>query len=342
MKYNAPYGASDQDAPFVNGNPLTGTAGSVPPAQSIEHPQREIVNAIIAAGLTPDANDLTQLSKAIIALVGSGRPFATPAEVLAAALTNKVISPATLAPAVQGGKWRYAVSGGTANALTVTLNPVPTEAPQYIKVRFSATNTASGPSIKVNGLTALPTIYSDGTPVLIGEFIAGNEGWFVRHDDAGGNAIAWVLLNPVLFFARMTPSAAKSATAFTSQVVVDDLFNPNQSYQVQSVTVTGASYMQINAVGALKLDLAVGTITAVGCTMNLKVTRVNDGANIPVTGSPYIGCVLVPSVQIPLTTFSVMQGLDPTKTYKIDLMAVKNQPIGPVMVLDTFINVLYG
>lgn len=46
MRYNAPYGQVDLEAVYVNGNPATGTEGSIPPALSIELPQREIVAVI--------------------------------------------------------------------------------------------------------------------------------------------------------------------------------------------------------------------------------------------------------------------------------------------------------
>lgn len=66
MKYHQPYGVSDPNAPYVNGNPSTGTMGSIPPAQSVEYPQREIVNFISDNGLAPpDDADLHQLSKGI-------------------------------------------------------------------------------------------------------------------------------------------------------------------------------------------------------------------------------------------------------------------------------------
>lgn len=65
MKYNAPFGAANPDAPYINGNPSIGVAGSIPPAESIEYPQREIVKAIIDAGMVPANDDLGQLSKAI-------------------------------------------------------------------------------------------------------------------------------------------------------------------------------------------------------------------------------------------------------------------------------------
>ena len=46
MLYNQPFGITDPNAPYINGNPNTGTMGSIPPALSIEHPQREIVKVI--------------------------------------------------------------------------------------------------------------------------------------------------------------------------------------------------------------------------------------------------------------------------------------------------------
>jgi hypothetical protein len=72
MKYQPPLGAGDNDS-YVNGNENSGTEGSVVPAQAVEYPQREIVNAIEAFGLTPDENDLTQLSGALlVSSVGGG------------------------------------------------------------------------------------------------------------------------------------------------------------------------------------------------------------------------------------------------------------------------------
>ena len=65
MKYNQPHNETDPNATYKDFNLDTGEPGSIPPAIAIEAPQREIVAAITAAGLTPDGNDNTQLSKAI-------------------------------------------------------------------------------------------------------------------------------------------------------------------------------------------------------------------------------------------------------------------------------------
>jgi hypothetical protein len=65
MKYEQPYGVSDPNAPYINGNPSTGTMGSIPPAAAIENPQREIVNLISDAGLSPADTDMHQLAKGV-------------------------------------------------------------------------------------------------------------------------------------------------------------------------------------------------------------------------------------------------------------------------------------
>jgi hypothetical protein len=83
LLYNAPFGNSDNDASYVNGNPSTGTMGSIPPAASIEHPQREIVKVIQWAYdnkytdmdgnfcEAPNFNLLDQLLKAMFGITNS-------------------------------------------------------------------------------------------------------------------------------------------------------------------------------------------------------------------------------------------------------------------------------
>ncbi|MGY3130124.1 hypothetical protein ACVWZM_000806 [Bradyrhizobium sp. USDA 4501] len=101
MEYNPPYGISDPDAPYINGDPSIGRMGSIPPASSIEFPQREIVGFITQSGLTPTNDDLRQLSKA-----------------------------------VQSGKVIYAVDTGTANAMVASLTPAITVLTPGLTVRI--------------------------------------------------------------------------------------------------------------------------------------------------------------------------------------------------------------
>ncbi|HLH94994.1 MAG TPA: hypothetical protein VKW08_07740 [Xanthobacteraceae bacterium] len=74
MQYNQPYGNADPNASYVNGNPATGTAGSIIPAAAIEYTQREIIAVIQAAGLAPSNGNLAQLLAAIQALGGNFLP----------------------------------------------------------------------------------------------------------------------------------------------------------------------------------------------------------------------------------------------------------------------------
>ena len=65
MKYWQPYGITDPDASYINGDPSIGRQGSIPPAGSIEQDQREIVNTILAAGLEPSETSVQQLLFAV-------------------------------------------------------------------------------------------------------------------------------------------------------------------------------------------------------------------------------------------------------------------------------------
>jgi hypothetical protein len=135
MKYEPPYGSPGTNDPYINGNPSTGTMGSIPPAASIENPQREIVNLIADAGGTPADTDLHQLARG-----------------------------------VQSGHLNYAIDSGTANALAINVTPalLAYAAGQRWLVRVLNTNT--GPSvININALGARHIVYPDGTELKGGE-----------------------------------------------------------------------------------------------------------------------------------------------------------------------------
>lgn len=70
MKYTPPLN-EQEDASYVNGDPSTGLTGSIIPAGALENPQREIVNAITSAGLTPSASSNSQLAQAISTLISN-------------------------------------------------------------------------------------------------------------------------------------------------------------------------------------------------------------------------------------------------------------------------------
>jgi hypothetical protein len=139
MLYNQPYGISDLNAPYINGNPATGTMGSIPPAASIEFPQREIVNLITKSNLVPTNSDLDQLAKA-----------------------------------VQSGLVNYGNDVGEVNDIQIT--PVVPLAQYYfgqhfiIKVRFGNTSQVT---VNINGLGKVPLIHVNLTPLNAYELLAG-------------------------------------------------------------------------------------------------------------------------------------------------------------------------
>ncbi len=79
MKYNPPAGSQDPDAKYVTGQPGK-VRGSAVPAEAVEHPQREIVEVIKKAGLTPSADALNQLYEAILKIIGVQVPVASKTE----------------------------------------------------------------------------------------------------------------------------------------------------------------------------------------------------------------------------------------------------------------------
>jgi len=117
MKYYPPYGSVDPDASYVDKDVPGAVRGSAVPAKAVEKPQREIVNAIVKAGLDPaDGNQL--------------------------------------ATAIQSSGMIYAQAAGSANALTLTLLNAPESYARLRLVLVNATqaNTRATVTININGL----------------------------------------------------------------------------------------------------------------------------------------------------------------------------------------------
>lgn len=71
MKYVKPLNETDENAGYTDADPAHGIKGSTVPAAAIEMPQREIVAAIVAAGLVPSGEDGGQLAQAIAKNIGN-------------------------------------------------------------------------------------------------------------------------------------------------------------------------------------------------------------------------------------------------------------------------------
>ena len=153
MQYNQPYGVSDPQAPYINGNPTTGQMGSIPPAASIEFPQRELVSMISATGLLPNNSDLAQLLKSI--------------------------------KLVDVMNWfKMGENQGTANQWSMACPALPImPPPKGTTVWFKAgTPSISGGTVfSLNGSAFSPVVCCDLSPIAIGDIPA--TAWLLLYND---------------------------------------------------------------------------------------------------------------------------------------------------------------
>lgn len=139
-----------------------------------------------------EAGDIKQAGHEIIlryVLAGPNWELVNPSGVSAGDLADKADK-----DAVQQDSLKFAAAGGTADAITVTLSPVPTLADgMRVYVRASGANTVTNPTLNVNGLGAL-TIFKHGGQALAAAdiFGAGHELTFVYRSSVP----RWELQNP--------------------------------------------------------------------------------------------------------------------------------------------------
>jgi len=139
VKYQPPYGITDPNAGYVNGDPSQGLAGSIPPAQSIEYPQREITNLITFGGYIPSDADLAQMTRG-----------------------------------VRRAAFAFATDTGSVNSLSIALFPPIAAYEQGTELRVLVGNDNTGQAtIRVDGLNTQQIIRKDGTPLLAGDLRRG-------------------------------------------------------------------------------------------------------------------------------------------------------------------------
>jgi hypothetical protein len=186
---------------YINGNPVTGTEGSIPPATSFDEDQIEIVTVIQNAGLTPDHNDLTQLWQAIQSLIaqkyitspivkkvhGAGADFVD----LNAALQwvgSYIITPTgSVTFMVASGRWTYInsveINHANANRITVQGGALLGASPTADNISCSGYSTASDGT---NQIIYLRSIYATEL-----SFTGGVTGFSIRR---GGMTLRYLLI----------------------------------------------------------------------------------------------------------------------------------------------------
>jgi hypothetical protein len=143
MKYVPPFGPPGTvlpDQSYINGDPSVARKGSIPPAEAIENPQREIVNAITDAQQVPNDEDLHQLTKAI-----------------------------------RDGKLNYCLDTGPLNQLEVTIpGPAITSYGAGLALRILVAHTNTGPvTVAVGSVNPTSVKRRDGSELQANDLVAG-------------------------------------------------------------------------------------------------------------------------------------------------------------------------
>ncbi|MDQ7745458.1 hypothetical protein [Hydrogenophaga pseudoflava] len=122
--------------------------------------------------------------------------------------------------------------------------------------------------------------------------------------------------------------------AFTANVVLSDMSAAETLYTLQTLTFTAARRARVTGHASFKNTNAS---TSVGVNLEMRL----NGSNV--FGGHYLGAVLPPggTTQIPISISDFLAGLTPGTTYTLTLMGKKNTAVGPVQVLDTYLDIEY-
>lgn len=279
MKYHAPYGSTDPDAPYVDKSVPGAVRGSAVPAPAIEDPQREIVSVISGAGIVP-ANG-NQLAKAI-----------------------------------QSGGLIYAVAGGSANALTAALllSPAALVPGLVVNVMIAANNTGAA-TLSLNGSAPAPIKTLAGAALQRDDMVGGAIMSFVWSGTAwllgGGLARSEVPIVPsadITLYVRTDGNdnndggANTSLRAFkTIQKAIDTVtvrYSASATFGVRIVLGNAGIY------AAAKNDRYPGSISIEGGGDAYIITNGSIGAGAPASFASRTGRVTLKSLLLENTTTS--------------------------------------
>lgn len=139
MRYIQPFGGTDPDGAYVNGNPAVGLTGFIPPAESVEHKMREIVSLIRNSGFLPDGRLLNQMTQSVRC------------------------------------QWlNFSVDTGVADALIVAYEPALKSLPTGLPLRVRVAEDNTGPTtITVDGIGPIFVLRATGSNLVAGDLRAG-------------------------------------------------------------------------------------------------------------------------------------------------------------------------
>lgn len=290
MKKWSPIAFAGPDDTHVNADMSLGQRGSWPDGVGYQQMIDELCAVVSKSGMTLDGAVATQLAEAI-----------------------------------RSQALNYRTAGGTANALTVTLDPALTAYVAGMPLRVvPGAGPNTGPVTLNAGAGALPVRYPGGGDLYAGEIVSG------RPINLLCMGTWWAVQNPIEYFERQTPKKARNTSAFSGNVVISDISGVNNANVVQTISVSGVTYLDVTAYCAIRNTVA----TFVGVIAMTRLVR----SGHPNVDSQYLGTYLSSNMQIPLSIRSIYKNLDPAATYTVQLIAQKDAAVGPVGVLDTYLS----
>lgn len=238
----------------------------------VEHVLATMADVLAVIDSAPGALDtLNELAAAL----GDDSSFAT-------TMTNALAAKASIVQ-VQNDTLKSAVAGGTADALTATLAPVPTLVDlMRVYVRAGAANATTTPTLNVNGTGALTITKQGGQALAAGDIAgAGHELTLVYR----ASVPRWELLNPAITgggsFAALTGVPSDNAALATA---LGDKLDDSQ--------------LDTDATMAANSDAKIATQKAVKTALATKVNTADVGAAggvAPLDGSGKIASTYLPS-----------------------------------------------
>ncbi len=231
MKYIQPFGISDPDGSYVNGDPSIGREGSIPPAAVFEHPEREIVNTILKSMINPDGGDLYQLTKA-----------------------------------VRSQRLNFADDTGSVNAFSCALDPPLTSYQVGFPIHLRVANTNTGPCTLNAGAGAASVIYPNGAAPASGDIDAGAvlgviwDGTHWQILNFGGTGGEQTIINVRIPYAVDTSVTPNTLTTSFSPAITSLTAGDVILVQINNTMVTGAATITINALGPYPIKIIGTTI----------------------------------------------------------------------------------
>lgn len=276
MKYVQPYGISDPDAHYINGDPSIARQGSIPPADAFEHPMREIDAVIKKSMIVASAADLQQMAKAI-----------------------------------RSQRMNYAADTGSVNNISVAFDPPLTAYTVGLPLRILVLSTNTGATTINAGAGVVNLTHVDGTPLAANDLRAGGLAEAVFDGTKfqlinfgggpGGGGPVTVNMNSIPYAVDSSVTRNLVTTVFSpaitslvaGTIIAVKIANTNNAPSTITVNGLAAKKLKANSGGELLPgDISVGDI----------VIMIYDGTDfyLPPNNSMGISATInVPSTQFP-------------------------------------------